>query len=151
MIFISGVHGVGKSYFCNLLKERLGISAYTASQLITDAKQSGFSTDKKVTDIDQNQLYLLEAVENLRNQGTEFLLDGHFCLLNINGDITRIPEDTFTQLKPDAIVLLTEDPYIIASVGLREITWSVSLPTLLNSKMLRLSMPKRLPKSLMYR
>ena len=48
------------------------------------------------------------------NQGTEFLLDGHFCLLNADGEITRIPEDTFTQLNPDAIVLLTEDPDIIA-------------------------------------
>ena len=114
MIFISGVHGVGKSYFCNLLKERLGISAYTASQLIAEAKQSGFSPDKKIADINQNQLYLLEAVDNLKSQGTEFLLDGHFCLLNTDGEITRIPEETFTQLNPDAIVLLTEDPDIIA-------------------------------------
>ena len=114
MIFISGVHGVGKSYFCSLLKERLGISAYTASQLIAEAKQSGFSPDKKIADIDQNQLYLLEAVDSLRNKGKEFLLDGHFCLLNADGEITRIPENTFTRLNPDAIVLLTEDPDIIA-------------------------------------
>ena len=113
MIFISGVHGVGKSYFCNLLKERLGISDYTASQLIAETKQSGFSPDKKVADIDQNQQYLLRAVDNLRSQGAEFLLDGHFCLLNTNGEITRIPEDTFTRLNPDAIVLLTDDPNVI--------------------------------------
>ena len=113
MIFISGVHGVGKSYFCNLLKERLGISAYTASQLIAETKQSGFNPDKKVADIDQNQQYLLRAVDNLRSQGAEFLLDGHFCLLNTNGEITRIPEDTFTRLNPDAIVLLTDDPNVI--------------------------------------
>ena len=72
MIFISGVHGVGKSYFCNLLKERLGISAYTASQLIAEAKQSGFSPDKKIADINQNQLYLLEAVDNLKAKEQNF-------------------------------------------------------------------------------
>ena len=35
-------------------------------------------------------------------------------MLNTDGEITRIPEETFTQLNPDAIVLLTEDPDIIA-------------------------------------
>lgn len=25
MIFVSGIHGVGKTYFCNMMKEKLGI------------------------------------------------------------------------------------------------------------------------------
>ena len=114
MIFISGVHGVGKSYFCDLLKDRLGVVSYSASKLIADKKNAGFSPDKLVADIDENQLYLLEAIRELRESGDEFLLDGHFCLLNKEGAITRIPLDTFTSLAPDAIVLLTEDPDIIA-------------------------------------
>ncbi|WP_314838899.1 ATP-binding protein [Solobacterium moorei] len=114
MIFISGVHGVGKSYFCNLLKNRLGVVSYSASTLIADKKNAGFFPDKLVADIDENQFYLLEAVRELRERGDEFLLDGHFCLLNKKGLITRIPIDTFTTLAPDAIVLLTEDPNIIA-------------------------------------
>lgn len=44
-----------------------------------------------------------------------FILDGHFCLLNASGEVQRISYDTFTMLKPDAIVLLTEDPEIIVS------------------------------------
>ena len=113
MIFVSGVHGVGKTHFCSLLKERLGVPAYSASQLIADVKQSGFSPDKRVADIDENQMYLLEAVGKLNRQGKEYLLDGHFCLWNTDGKITRVPEDTFSQLSPDAIVLLTEDPNVI--------------------------------------
>ena len=114
MIFISGVHGVGKSYFCNLVKEATGIECYSASSLIRDRKKHGFPADKRVADIDENQLYLLAAVDDLRASVGEFLLDGHFCLLNTEGEITRIPLDTFTTLKPEAIVLLTEDPDIIA-------------------------------------
>ena len=114
MIFISGVHGVGKSFFCNLLKERLGVVSYSASKLISDKKKTGFAPDKLVADIDENQLFLLEAIKDLRSEGAEFLLDGHFCLLNQEGVITRIPLDTFTTLAPDAIVLLTENPDIIA-------------------------------------
>ena len=114
MIFISGVHGVGKSYFCDLLKDRIGVVAYSASTLIANKKNAGFSPDKLVADIDENQLYLLEAIRELRESGDEFLLDGHFCLLNKEGAITRIPVDTFTSLAPDAIVLLTENPDVIA-------------------------------------
>ncbi len=114
MIFISGVHGVGKSFFCNLLKDRIGVVSYSASKLISDRKKSGFTPDKRVDDIDENQLYLLDAVRDLKSCGDEFLLDGHFCLLNQKGEITRIPLSTFTTLEPDAIVLLTEDPAVIA-------------------------------------
>ena len=44
-----------------------------------------------------------------------FILDGHFCLLNASGEVQRISYDTFTMLKPDAIVLLTEESEIIMS------------------------------------
>lgn len=114
MIFISGVHGVGKSYFCNLVKEATGIECYSASSLIKERKKQGFPADKRVADTDENQLYLLAAVEDLRASLGEFLLDGHFCLLNTDGIITRISLDTFTTLKPEAIILLTEDPEVIA-------------------------------------
>lgn len=114
MIFISGVHGVGRSYFCNLAKETTGIECYSASSLIKGQKKHSFPADKRVADIDENQLYLLAAVDDLRASLGEFLLDGHSCLLNTKGEITRISIDTFTTLKPEAIILLTEDPEIIA-------------------------------------
>ncbi len=91
MIFISGVHGVGKSYFCDMVKTETGIESYSASTLITQKEHSGFSKDKLIPDIDDNQQYLLQAVSELRDSGENFILDGHFCLLNASGEITRIP------------------------------------------------------------
>ena len=114
MIFISGVHGVGKSFFCDQVRERLGMESYSASRLISERKKAGFPASKLIPDIDDNQPYLLDAVEELKAKGEDFLLDGHFCLLDGSGVITRIFENTFTSLHPDAIVLLTEDPAIIA-------------------------------------
>lgn len=114
MVFISGVHGVGKSYFCGLVKDALGIDSYSASKLITDKKQRGFSKDKLIPDIDENQQYLLQAINELRALDKDFILDGHFCLLNAEGAIQRIPFDTFSSLRPEAIILLTESPLIIA-------------------------------------
>lgn len=114
MIFLSGIHGVGKTFFCNLVKEELGIKGYSASQLIAEKRNKGFLTDKFVSDIDDNQLLLIEAIDELRQKQEEFILDGHFCLLDAYGKVTRIPYNTFELLKPDAIILLTENPDIIA-------------------------------------
>lgn len=114
MIFISGVHAVGKGYFCNMVKDKLGIQSYSASTLISEKKHAGFNPDKLIPDIDDNQRYLLAAVDELRKSEKNFILDGHFCLLNVNGEVTRISLPTFTTLNPEAIILLTEDPEIIA-------------------------------------
>ncbi len=46
MIFISGVHGVGKSYFCDMVKKATGIESYSASTLITQKKHPGFARKK---------------------------------------------------------------------------------------------------------
>jgi adenylate kinase len=114
MILISGAHGVGKSYFCNIVKERLGIEFYTASALIEERKKEPFPADKLIKDIDKNQLYLLDALKSLKSTGREFILDGHFCLFNTVGEIIRIPKQTYIDLMPDRIILLTEDPEVIA-------------------------------------
>lgn len=116
MIFVSGIHGVGKTYFCNMIKEKLGIKNYSASQLIAEKRKRSFSVDidKYVSDIDDNQLLLLDAINELRQADEEFILDGHFCLLNEDGVITRIPMETYTLLKPDTMILLLENHKTIA-------------------------------------
>lgn len=114
MIFVSGIHGVGKTYFCNMMKKRLNIESYSASQLIAFRRNERFSENKLVSDIDDNQDLLVAAIDELRKAGKEFILDGHFCLLNESGEITRIPLNTYMLLKPDVIILLTEKPEIIA-------------------------------------
>lgn len=115
MIFVSGIHGVGKTYFCNIIKERLNLQSYTASHLIAARRKEGFSENKFVSNIDDNQNLLVAAIKELRKAEKEFILDGHFCLLNESGEITRIPLETYMLLKPNAIILLTEKPEIIAA------------------------------------
>ena len=53
-------------------------------------------------------------MQELRESGTDFILDGHFCLINKStGKPERISLETFTTLTPEAIVLLTEKPEVI--------------------------------------
>lgn len=114
MIFVSGVHGVGKSYFCLEVKKQLGLNSYSASRLISKYKKENFTKDKRVADIDDNQHYLLVAKAHLDQIEGQYLLDGHFCLLDTNGKVQRIKFGVFRDLKPEGIVLLTENPSIIA-------------------------------------
>ena len=46
MIFVSGIHGVGKTFFCNRLKEQLGIATYSASKLIAEKRSRNLSAEK---------------------------------------------------------------------------------------------------------
>lgn len=114
MIFISGIHGVGKTYFTKRIKEKYDLNTYTASGLISNFKNSKFHTNKKVANIEDNQKILLLALEKIAKSEKIFLLDGHFCLLDADNIITRIDFITYEVLQPKAIVLLTEDPQVIA-------------------------------------
>jgi len=64
IIFVAGIHGVGKTYLCQSLKESIGIDHFSASQLISEFKREKFSsTDKSVKNINNNQELLLKAIE----------------------------------------------------------------------------------------
>ena len=109
MIFVGGVHGVGKSYFCGQVKIEMGLKAYSASRLISELKNEEFTVNKQINNIQDNQGYLLEAVKRLSIIEGEYLLDGHFCLINGNGAVQRIPLDTFELLSPQAIIVLYDN------------------------------------------
>jgi hypothetical protein len=113
MIFVGGIHGVGKTYFCEKIKKSLGFDYYTASQLIERQRGVRFDVDKKVVNINSNQVLLIEALNKLCESGKEFILDGHFCLVNNDGNISRVSFQTFKDIKPSRIILLTEDPQVI--------------------------------------
>lgn len=115
MIFVSGIHGVGKTYFCTMIKKQLNISSYSASELISKRGKKKLSSDKRTSEIALNQIYLEEAINELNKDSKKFILDGHFCLLDSDQKISRIPREVFFTLKPDLIVLLKEKSFVIAA------------------------------------
>ena len=54
------------------------------------------------------------TLKNLIEKDKEYLLDGHFCLLNSNGIPSRINEDTFDQINPKAIAIVIDSVEKIA-------------------------------------
>ncbi|BBV72290.1 ATP-binding protein [Enterobacter hormaechei] len=109
LIFIAGVHGVGKGYLCKKYVESNQAIHKSASQLIREHGKIELPTSKLTENIDRNQLILLAAVDNLTQNGCILLLDGHFALASKDGTITAIESDVFKGLKPDGVILLQND------------------------------------------
>lgn len=110
IIFIAGVHGVGKTTLCNELVARLSIEHFSASNLIAKEKEEEHLRSKQVENIAGNQDYLVVALNKYCNSTNWYLLDGHFCLLNKNNEITRIPYSTYEGIDPSAILVLIDKP-----------------------------------------
>ena len=63
-------------------------------------------SSKVVKNINDNQGLLLSSIEKHVDKNSTIILDGHFCLLNSEKQITPIPLETFTCLSPAALVVI---------------------------------------------
>lgn len=109
IIFVGGIHGVGKTTLCNLLSHSLDIKSYSSSKLISLIKNDNISADKKVSNIEENQNVLLSAINKLVQEEKPYLLDGHFCLINEKNKITEVPIGVFENLNIKEIFVLVDD------------------------------------------
>lgn len=104
IIFVSGIHGVGKSTFCAELRKHLPLKHYSCSTLIKE-NSDYIEHSKKVSGADKNQAVLLNALEKAEEPA--FLLDGHFCLIGKDEQLIELEDEIFYQVKPAAIVNVT--------------------------------------------
>ncbi len=110
IIFVGGVHAVGKSFFAELVKgDNDSITLLSASEIIkwNDPKE------KKVEDVPSNQNLLVENLQKLVDIDKPYLLDGHFCLMNSQDEIDRVPMQTFQDINPEMIILLVDNLDVI--------------------------------------
>lgn len=107
IIFIGGIHGVGKTYLGAPAAKSLGLRHATASQLIREERGlQSWGADKRVEGIDENQAALISATKRVRSTGERLLLDGHFVLRGPNGELNEIKSNVFHDLQISAILLL---------------------------------------------
>lgn len=113
IIFIAGVHGVGKSFLCKNYSIKHSILHKSASQLIREFDSESISVNKQTKDINRNQEILTQAVNSIHTQNKSMLLDGHFILINTTGDFISINPIVFKNLNIDGIVLIENDQNVI--------------------------------------
>jgi adenylate kinase len=131
IVFVGGVHGVGKSTHCQYISERTGLQWFMASALIKAEMQSAIAVGSKVVvDPIGNQELLLRGVRNCMSPGQgRALLDGHFTLLNAGGETVAIDIDVFVRLGLERIIVIRDEAAAICD-RLRERDgqdWSISI------------------------
>lgn len=113
-IFVAGIHGVGKTYLASRLPEGSGLLHTSASKLIKEELAlPDWNADKRVADVDKNQVALAKAVARHNANGTALLLDGHFVLLNTDGEFVLLGGDVFKTLNLSAVLLIEADPKVV--------------------------------------
>ena len=115
IIFIGGIHGVGKGMLCSNVASAHNIIHLTASKVLRWRDFATDLTDKCVADIPATQNRLLANLEKIIQPERIYLLDGHFCLFNEEGEIEKVPDETFIGINPMKLVLVTESPEVIGS------------------------------------
>jgi len=105
-IFVGGVHASGKGFLCEQVISSYGYHCVSASALI---KIGGgeVALDKMVSSIYDNQRRLLLGLEKVQHSNTHLAIDGHFCLIDKQGLIKKIPFETFEAINPDLIIIAT--------------------------------------------
>ncbi|MEO8253264.1 MAG: ATP-binding protein [Flavobacterium sp.] len=108
IIFIGGIHGVGKGTICKQIISITDLIHITASEILKWNEISD-RDNKLVKNISSTQERLIIGLKNLIKKDKQYLLDGHFCLLNSNEFPSRINEVTFDQINPRAIAIVIDD------------------------------------------
>lgn len=106
IIFVSGVHGVGKGTLCRKLVSIVDLVHLSASDLIRRRKE--LDKNKKVLNAVNNQEILVQELNALA-QHKKLLLDGHFCLIDTTGNIIKLPIELYERLNISKIILLKSE------------------------------------------
>ncbi|CAH8281335.1 adenylate kinase [Mariniflexile fucanivorans] len=109
IIFIGGIHGVGKSTICKHICSELKMEYLSASELLKWSEISEDSANKKVKDIIYTQERLISGLEKKTQTGKQYLLDGHYCLFNKQNEIIKIPLETFKKINPISLIVIFGD------------------------------------------
>ena len=108
LIFVAGVHGVGKGYLCKKALDYYDVVHKSASALIKENSTTILNKDKHTDNVDGNQVVLIKALAEYKKNNSHLLLDGHFALLDKEGSIKDIPQETFSGMKIDYVILISE-------------------------------------------
>ncbi|WP_415329467.1 AAA family ATPase [Chryseobacterium sp. MMS23-Vi53] len=80
--------------------KELNLEYLSASQLLKWDELNKDSQNKKVNNILVTQNQLIIGLKNVIKNDQNYLLDGHYCLLNKANMIETIPFETFAQINP---------------------------------------------------
>lgn len=112
-IFVTGIHGVGKTSRCKRICEEFKFIYLNAGELIKSGKDiKNLDNDKRVSDVESNQDILLNGIDKYTSE-RRLLLDGHLTLMGYRGGIERVPIQFLRKLNPTILILLINAPEVV--------------------------------------
>lgn len=116
LIFLGGVHGVGKTSMCTNVSKKFGLKVISASAIIRSEREYPSSDSRTaVSNVGGNQGLLVRGMQRLVNDAPgRYLLDGHFALRTLSGTIEEIDTDVFKAIAVSGLICLFDDPAAIA-------------------------------------
>lgn len=107
--FLGGIHGSGKSNAAQKILSESNLIHLEASKIL---KWEDFSNreNKKVDNIIFTQNQLIFNLEQIVNNDKQFLLDGHYCLINKQDEIEKVPLETFEKINPLLLSIKIDEP-----------------------------------------
>ena len=117
VIFVAGVHAVGKTTACSHAAGALNIAHYTASGLIKAEKATAIPLRGKVAaDIEGNQHLLIRGVRKALDESKgRMILDGHFSLPDTRGEFQVVELEVFRALTLSGVVVFHDEPEAIVA------------------------------------
>jgi adenylate kinase len=114
IIFIGGIHGVGKGTICSKIQKEIDIKHLSASEVLKWSEVSPDPTNKLVKDIPDTQQRLIKGLERVIEPAQRYILDGHFCLFDSSGKVNSVPVETFIKISPILLSVVVCDAEMVA-------------------------------------
>lgn len=108
IIFIGGIHGVGKGTLCEKVCNEFNLRHISASEVLKWEEISE-KENKLVKDFTLTQNRLITNLKQIVNENEKYILDGHYCLLNKDNSPEKIDFDTFSTLDPFAFIIVVDE------------------------------------------
>jgi adenylate kinase len=108
IIFIGGIHGVGKGTLCEKVCNDLNLRHLSASEVLKWEEISE-KENKLVKDFTLTQNRLITNLQQIIKENERYVLDGHYCLLNKDNVPEKIDFDTFRTLNPFAFIIVVDE------------------------------------------
>lgn len=114
IIFIGGIHGVGKGTICSKIQEEIDFKHLSSSEVLKWSEVSPDPANKFVKDISDTQQRLINGLYKVVDPFQKYILDGHFCLFDGTGKVNPIPVETFMKISPILLSVVNCDPQIVS-------------------------------------
>ena len=112
IIFVGGIHAVGKGTLFEKICKQTGFVHLTASEILKWTEISK-PNNKKVNNTQATQDRLIAGLDKVLKKNESYLLDGHFCLLNSEAEVEKVPIETFEKIAPKLIAIITAEVNLI--------------------------------------